>query len=187
MKYSTRAAMSALEPATSSFAKTSDANPSWSEEALTPEQFFPSAIDSAATWSGERQLLLAVLQDAMGSFFRYRQDLSTRGKRLFRETHDWLWSTDRHWLCSFESICEHLHIDADYIRRGLKQYYDPVAFSSMPPPVQRRRTRRTNSHLTVVRNQITQQDGDRTGSRGQARAEATPINEEKIHNFNQSA
>jgi hypothetical protein len=85
------------------------------------------------------------------------------------------------WLCSFESICENLHLDANYIRRGLKQYYDPVAFSSTPPPVQRRRTPRTNSHLTVVHNRATQQDGDRAVSLGQARAKETLISEEKTH------
>ena len=120
------------------------------EEVLTPEQFFPSAKDSAIEWSGERKLLLAVLRDAIDSFFRYMRDSTTRGKRLFRETHDWFWSTDRQWLCSFENICDHLHMDADYIRGGLKRYYDPLAFSAMPLPVQRRRTRRVNSHLTVV-------------------------------------
>ena len=126
--------------------------PSWSEEILTPEQFFPSVMDSSVAWSGERKLLLAVLQDAVASFFRYQHDSSTRGKRLFREIHEWFWSTDRQWLCSFESICDNLQLDADYIRRGLKRYYDPVAFSALPPPVQRRRTRRVNRHLTVVHN-----------------------------------
>ncbi|MGE0683989.1 MAG: hypothetical protein AB7P69_24175 [Candidatus Binatia bacterium] len=141
--------------------KTDNSMPSWSEEALTPEQFFPPAMDSVVAWSGERKLLLAVLQDAVGSFFRYRKDPTTRGRRLFREIHEWFWSTDRQWLCSFESICDNLHLDANYIRRGLKLYYDPVAFSATPPPVQRRRTRRANSHLTIVRNGMTQQDGDR--------------------------
>jgi hypothetical protein len=187
MKYSALAEVVPLEHAAYSSAKTNDSLPSWSEETLTPEQFFHSATDSAVAWSGERKLLLAVLQDAVGSFFRYRQDPTTRGRRLFRETHEWFWSTDRQWLCSFESICDNLHLDASYIRRGLKQYYDPVAFSSAPPPRQRRRTRRANSHLTVVRSGTTQQDGDRTASLGQTRAEETPISDEKIHNPNKSA
>lgn len=141
--------------------KTNDSMSLWGEEMLTPEQFFSSAVESAAAWSGERKLLLAVLQDAVASFFRYQHDPTTRGKRLFRETHEWFWSTDRQWLCSFESICDNLHLDANYIRRGLKRYYDPVAFSALPPPVQRRRTRRVNSHLTIVSNRTTPQNRDR--------------------------
>jgi hypothetical protein len=181
MKYNALAEVSISEHATYSSAKTNDSMPSWSEEVLTPEQFFPLAIDSAVTWSGERKLLLAVLQDAVATFFRYQHDPTTRGKRLFREIHEWFWSTDRQWLYSFESICDNLHLDANYIRRGLKHYYDPVAFSSTPPPVQRRRTPRANSHLTVVHNRATQQDGDRAVSLGQARAKETLISEEKTH------
>jgi hypothetical protein len=143
-------------------------------------------MDSAVAWSGERKLLLAVLQDAVASFFRYRQDPTTRGKRLFRETHEWFWSTDRQWLCSFESICDNLHLDADYIRRGLKLHYDPVAFSSTPPPVQRRRTRRVPSHLTVVRNRATQQDGDRAVSLDETQAQETTISREKTPTPNKS-
>lgn len=157
MKYSALAEALTSEHLAYASAKTNDSMPPWSEEVLTPEQFFPSVMDSAATWSGERKLLLAVLQDAVATFFHYQHDPSTRGRRLFREIHEWFWSTDRQWLCAFESICDQLHLDADYIRRGLKQYYDPVAFSATPPPVQRRRTRRAHSHLTVVRHRATRQ------------------------------
>lgn len=123
---------------------------SWTEEIVTPDQFFTSATDTAIAWSGERKLLLAVLRDAVDSFFRYRNDPTTRGRRLFRETHDWFWSADRSWLCSFNNICDQLHLDAGYLRRGLKQYYDPVAVSAAPPPRRRPRTRRDSAHLTVV-------------------------------------
>jgi len=187
MTYSALAEAFPVASSAYSSAATDSSLPSWSEEVLTPEQFFPSALDSAASWSGERKLLLAVLQDAVESFFRYRQDPTTRGKRLFRETHEWFWSTDRQWLCSFESICDNLHLDAAYIRRGLKRYYDPVAFSSTPPPKQRRRTRRAHPHLTVVSGGTTQQDGSRALSLDQARAEETSsISREKTHNANRS-
>lgn len=150
MKYGASAEVLPLRQEAYSPATTDNSMPSWSEEVLTPEQFFPAAKDSTLEWNGERKLLLAVLRDAIESFFRYMKDPTTRGRRLFRETHEWFWSTDRQWLCSFENICDHLYLDANYIRRGLKRHYDPVAFSSLPPPVQRRRTRRISSHLTVV-------------------------------------
>ena len=186
MKYGALAEALPLRHAAYAPVTTDNFMPSWSEEVLTPEQFFPSARDSAAAWSGERKLLLAVLQDALASFFRYRQDPTTRGKRLFREVHEWFWSADRQWLCSFESICDNLHLDADYIRRGLKLYYDPVAYSSTPPPVQRRRTRRANSHLTVVRGRATQQDREQSVSLGQGRAEEIPFSEKQVQNPNKS-
>lgn len=123
---------------------------SWAEEILTPAQFFTSATDTALAWNGERKLLLAVLRDAVESFFRYRNDSTTRGQRLFRETHDWFWATERSWLCSFVNICDQLHLDAGYLLRGLRRYYDPEAVSAASPPRQRRRTRHGGAHLTVV-------------------------------------
>jgi hypothetical protein len=64
--------------------ETERAMTSWAEEILTPAQFFTSATDTAIAWSGERKLSLAVLRDAVDSFFRYRNDPTTRGQRLFR-------------------------------------------------------------------------------------------------------
>jgi hypothetical protein len=162
MTYNALAESVPLEQIAHSSAKTDSFMPLWSEEVLTPEQFFPLAKDSAAAWSGERRLLLAVLQDAVESFFRYRKDPTRRGRRLFRETHEWFWSTDRQWLCSFESICDNLHLDANYIRRGLKRYYDPEAFASLLSPVEQQKSPRVTSHLTVVRRETTPGNEDRT-------------------------
>ena len=91
------------------------------DEVVTPEQFFTPAERSRIAWTPERRLLLAVLEDAVAMFFRYRTDPSTRGKRLFRETQAWFAATDRTSLGAFASICDHLNLDADYIRRGLRR------------------------------------------------------------------
>lgn len=92
---------------------------------LIPEQFFALVPHSAAHWGGARCLLFAVLQDAVACWFRYRHVRSTRGRRLFRQTHDWFCAEDRHWLFAFERICEHLELDPDYLRRGLSQWQLP--------------------------------------------------------------
>jgi hypothetical protein len=161
--YSAAAEALSIEPyAVVSARETERDATSWTEEVITPAQFFTTATDTALAWSGERKLLLAVLRDAVESFFRYRNDPTTRGRRLFRETHDWFWSMDRPWLCSFDNICNHLHLDADYIRRGLKQYYDPAAVSAAPPPGRRHRTRRAGAHLTIVSGGVAGQGEART-------------------------
>ncbi|MGE0821195.1 MAG: hypothetical protein AB7G75_10150 [Candidatus Binatia bacterium] len=76
--------------------------------------------DSRTYWCGARLLLLAVLEDAVHSWFRYRHDSSTRGQRLFQETRAWFWSSDQGWLCTFENICAHLDLDPEDIRAGLE-------------------------------------------------------------------
>lgn len=105
---------------------------SWTEETLTPDQFFRFATNTPVVWGGARQLLIAVLLNAVDAVFRYRDDHTRRGMRLFKETLDWFWSTDRQWLYAFENICAHLNVDADYFRRGLKRLYDPAAVPSTP-------------------------------------------------------
>jgi hypothetical protein len=120
-------------------------------EIITPAQFFPSALETPTAWTAERKImLLAVLQDAVETFFRHRHSLIFRGRRLFHKTHDWLWSTDRSWGCSFENICAHLHLDAGYIRLGLKRHYDPLIVLSAPPVMQRRRFRPSGRHFAMV-------------------------------------
>lgn len=97
------------------------------EELVFPEQFFTRAVESASHWTGERRLLLAVLQEAVDSFLRHRNATTRRGKRLFREDKEWFWAKDRDELLSFESICGHLNLDPDYIRLGLTRALQETA------------------------------------------------------------
>jgi hypothetical protein len=92
------------------------------DEALLPVQFLVPARESLKMWSGARRLLFGVLEEAIRSFAQYQGDRTSRGKQLFRETCEWVWSTDRQWLYSFENICEHLHLDPDYLRQGLQRW-----------------------------------------------------------------
>ena len=92
------------------------------DEALLPVQFLVPARESLKLWTGERRLLFGVLEEAIRSFAQYQADHTKRGQQLFRETCEWFWSTDRHWLYSFENICEHLYLDPDYLRQGLQRW-----------------------------------------------------------------
>ena len=95
-------------------------------EVFLPEQLFIPALESAAVWTGERQLLLAVLQEAVHTFLTYRDAGTQRRQRLFHEVQAWFWSEQSDWLYAFESICLHLHLDPDYIRRGLQRWQRPI-------------------------------------------------------------
>lgn len=101
--------------------KIQTAEAAWSPEAeaVLPEQFFRLSGESHAAWTGERRLLFAVLEEAVESFLRYRTATTRRGRRLFDETIEWFWGRDQRWLYSFETICQHLGLDAEYIREGL--------------------------------------------------------------------
>ncbi len=95
------------------------------------EQFFADR-KSALQRTGEYRLLVAVLQDALECWFRYRNARRARERRLFQEISAWFSASNRDWLFTFECICDHLGIDPDYIRRGLRQWQ--MADSTLPSP-----------------------------------------------------
>lgn len=126
------------------------APPSWeppappasvTEEMMLPEQFFTAAERSSISWTLERRLLLAVLEDTVVMFLRYRHDRTTRGKRLFPETHEWFASTDRTQVCAFETICDYLNLDANYVRQGLRRFSAPDLTTPLPLHTLRRQPR----------------------------------------------
>lgn len=87
-------------------------------DVLMPSQFVDRV--SCRLQSGELRLMAAVLEDAIG--FYCRNTGYGRGVRALREAEEWIQSTDRSWVFSFERICEALSLDADYIRRGLRAW-----------------------------------------------------------------
>jgi hypothetical protein len=88
--------------------------------AVLPEQFCTPAQESHERWTGERGLMLAVLEEAVQSYLKYGHSTTHRGQRLFAETKAWFWSRDLDYLFSFGSICAYLQLDPAYIRRGLE-------------------------------------------------------------------
>ena len=69
--------------------------------------------------AAERQLMLAVLADAVRSYLGHRGARDRESRALVHETLAWFASPDRTTLFSFESICDALDIDPDYVRRML--------------------------------------------------------------------
>lgn len=64
--------------------------------------------------------MLAVLDDALGCLQHQRFAKDLRGRRLFREAHEWIESRERDWPFAFERICETLGIDAAHLRDELR-------------------------------------------------------------------
>ena len=97
--------------------------------ALEPEILLAGQLDPALCRSkplqGERRLMLAVLRDAVDCYRQGRRARDPATRLVFAEARAWLESTDRCVVFSFESICDALDIDADYLRRGLRQRRAP--------------------------------------------------------------
>lgn len=110
---------------------------------VQPEQFFAQRR-KVLQHTGEYRLLIAVLQDALECWFRYRHARRTRERRLFHEVSEWFSARDRDWLFAFECICDHLELDPNYIRQGLKQWQSSCSGQPAPrfqlTPVMRNQT-----------------------------------------------
>jgi len=72
----------------------------------------------------ETQLMIAVLEDAIECFQKhlFAQDVGT--EKLFNDAAAWILDSESDWVFSFENICEHLGLDAGYMRRGLIQWLE---------------------------------------------------------------
>ena len=90
-------------------------------DVLLPAQYF-AAFRRAGGLERERLLMLAVLEDAIDCYQKFAHARDPRGSQMFEEAREWVWSTDRSWLFSFENICDTLEISAEYVRRGLREW-----------------------------------------------------------------
>lgn len=70
----------------------------------------------------ERLLLLAVLEEAVTCYRRHAHTRGGHGRELFEEAAAWLDSPDRSNVFTFESICDALDLNPEYVRRGLRQW-----------------------------------------------------------------
>jgi hypothetical protein len=92
-------------------------------EAVLPSQFF-SRIQIDASLQPEKRLMLAVLEDAVGTFQKYVGSRERAAQRLFSDVEEWFGSDDQEWPFSFGNICNALDLDVAYMRRGLRTWQE---------------------------------------------------------------
>ncbi len=111
----TTAALKIEEPRT--------ANGGLEPETILPAQYF-DRVQIDASLQAEKRLMLAVLEDAVGTFQKYAHVSGRRPRRLFAEAEEWFASTDTQWPFAFVNICQALGLEPEYIRRGLRRWRD---------------------------------------------------------------
>jgi hypothetical protein len=88
---------------------------------LAASQYFQHTRSTIAL-EPEKKLMLAVLRDAVECFQTYLFSGRAKGKAIFQHAEEWIMDKDHDWLFSFESICEFLDLNPDYIRNGLIEW-----------------------------------------------------------------
>jgi hypothetical protein len=88
-------------------------------DTLLPGQYF-DRIRRGKDLTGEQRLMIAVLELAVEDYMKHATARDRLRQGLFAEAERWIESTDRSWVYAFETICDHLGLDVDYVRRGLR-------------------------------------------------------------------
>jgi hypothetical protein len=70
----------------------------------------------------EKKLMMAILQDAVDCFQKYFFSDHAKGEKIVQDAEEWVMEKNSEWLFSFESVCESLGLNADYIRNGLMEW-----------------------------------------------------------------
>lgn len=99
-------------------------------DALLPAQFY-AAFRGGSGVSGEKRLMLAVLQDALDCFQKYAFAKDGVGQQMFADAGQWIEDEDRTWYFSFENICEILEINPQYLRLGVKRWRQNAAAAAV--------------------------------------------------------
>jgi len=85
---------------------------------ILPEQFFEGVRrDSQA--SGEKALMLAVLEDGIRCFQEHLRNPRSNPRLLSQQAEQWIRAVDYEWPFSFQNVCETLGINPESLRGAL--------------------------------------------------------------------
>ena len=87
-------------------------------DTLLPEQYLDT-FRRKVRLEPEKKLLLAILEDAIACYQKYIFARDGKGKALFREVESWVEEKGNEAVFAFDSVCEMLGFDPEYLRRGL--------------------------------------------------------------------
>ena len=73
--------------------------------------------------SGEKRLMLAVVENALDCYQKYIVATDRIGRALFKDAAEWMASTSNEDVYSFENISETLDINPSYFRRGVAAWH----------------------------------------------------------------
>ena len=69
--------------------------------------------------SPERELMVAVLEEALADYQRCWKARDKKGMERFADAQAWILESDSEWIFSFINCCEALGIEPGYLRQGL--------------------------------------------------------------------
>jgi hypothetical protein len=107
---------------------------------LAAEDF--ACIRRSRPLSPERELMAAVLEEALADYQRCWKARDKKGMERFADAQAWILESDSEWIFSFVNCCEALGIEPGYLRQGLiRSKQGKHTRSSSVAAIQRQKTR----------------------------------------------
>ena len=126
---------------------------------LAPAQYFDGLLKEQAR-APERDLALAMLEDAVVCFQKYLKSTREKERHLFTETEEWFLSDDRHWVFSFLNLCDFLGLDPGFLRKGIFRWKDAALSGQEVENSERARVDSDTLNETIIQGRQTH-DPDR--------------------------
>jgi hypothetical protein len=114
-------------------------------DALASQQY--ETVFHSRQISPEKRLILAILDDAVQSFVATMRPRSPKELREFQEAQTWIMEANSDWIFSFDSICNQLGLDPDYLRSGLQKLKAEARNGQHSRPVRANRLPRARTAL----------------------------------------
>ena len=90
-------------------------------ETVLPSQYF-AGPRIGADIQPEKRLMLAVLEEAVGTYQNNASATKGPGRRLFADAEAWILSDATDWPFSFTNICSALGLEVSAVRSGLERW-----------------------------------------------------------------
>jgi hypothetical protein len=87
---------------------------------LAAEDF--ACIHRSRPLSPERELMAAVLEEALADYQRCWKARDKKGMERFADAQAWILESNSEWIFSFINCCEALGIEPDYLRQRLLRW-----------------------------------------------------------------
>ena len=89
-----------------------------SVDPIVAESLFGSSSRNGPA-GAERELMLAVLSDAIECYWKYQNARNSSGIRLYQDAKSWIFADNETLSFSFRNVCNTLQLEPSYIRRGI--------------------------------------------------------------------
>lgn len=103
-------------------------------DTLLPEQYLDT-FRRKLHLEPEKKLMLAILEDAIACYQKYLFARDSKGKALFEEADEWVRDSGSGSVFGFDSVCESLGLNPEYVRRGMAQWRQAAAARRTTPKV----------------------------------------------------